>query len=222
VAYRNDSVIAVIGDMVNVKLNAEVDTLTARKYGIAGYPTIVLCNADGTEIDRIYGYLEPPEFAQTIRDYLVGKNTLADYLARAAKEPSVAMDYIIADKYVGRSKFADAEACYRKIIAGDPDNKQGHTDSSYYALGDLKRRAKDYTGAIAAFKDYIARYPKLDGAIDAELDIASCYNRMGSKDEALKVYQQYLVNHPQSSDTTYVKKQIDKILNPPPKKEEKK
>lgn len=219
-AYRNDSVIAVIGNMVNVRVNAEKDTLLARKYGIAGYPTIVLTNADGSEIDRIYGYLEPPDFVQAIRDYLVGKNTLADYLQRIEKEPSIDLYFTLADKYVGRSKFAEAESCYRKIIDGDPENKQGRTDSSYYALGDLKRRAKDFTGAIAAFKEYIARYPKLDGAVDAELDIASCYIKMGSKDEAVKVYQQYLVNHPNSSDTAYVKKQIDKILNPP--KEEKK
>jgi len=206
--------------MVNVKVNAEKDTLTAQKYGIAGYPTIVLANSDGTEIDRIYGYLEPPDFIKAIQDYQVGKNTLADYLQRAEKEPTMNLYYTIADKYVGRRKFTEAETFYNKILQGDPENKQGYADSALFSIGDMKNRAKDFNGSIAAFKEYMAKYPKAAGVADAELYIASCYNKLGSPDEAVKLYRQFLVNHPQSEDTTYAKKQIDKILNPP--KDEKK
>jgi TolA-binding protein len=220
VVYQNDSVIAVIGDMVNVKVNAEKDTLTARKYGIAGYPTIVLTNADGSEIDRIYGYLEPPDFIKAIRDYLVGKNTLNDYLDRVAKEPSMSLYYTIADKYVGRKKFAEAESFYNKILEGDPENKLGYADSALISLADMKYRAKDYNSSIAFYKDYIAKYPKSDQIPDAELSIAACYAKLEQNDEAVRLFKKFLTDHPQSADTAYAKKQIDKILNPP--KEEKK
>ena len=69
------------------------------------------------------------------------------YLRRAEKEPTMNLYYIIADKYVGRKKFVDAEGYYDKILKGDPDNKSGYADSALFSMGDMKARAKDYAGA---------------------------------------------------------------------------
>lgn len=254
--YRNDEVIALTSKLVNVKVNADVDTLMKKQFGIAGYPTIVLAKSDGSEIDRIYGYADSSEFVSTINDYLADRNTLGDYLRRAEAEPTMQLYSMIAEKYTGRSDFDDAEKYYRKILQEDPNNRQGYSDSALISMGQMKvrakqyesaeeifsrfpktypesdladdamfemakarRRAERYDDAIAGFRDFLKVYPESELATDAEIYIAFCYDKKGDKDSALKLYQKFLADHPDSSDSNWVKKQIDKIVNPPPEEE---
>lgn len=256
--YRNDEVIALSANLVNVKVNAEVDTLLRRQYGVAGFPTIVLAKSDGSEIDRIYGYAEGPDFVKTINDYLAGRNTLADFLRRTETEPTMSLYAQIADKYTGRSKFEDAEKWYRKILQEDPNNNNGYSDSALYWMGQMKSRAKQYSAAeeifarfpktypesdladnaafeiaktrryaeryddaIAGFKEFMEAYPESDLLEDAEIYIAFCHDKKGDTENALVLYQKFLEDHPNSSDSNWVKRQIDKILNPPEEEEKK-
>ncbi len=250
--YRNDEVIALTQNIINVMVNAEKDTLLRREYGVAGFPTIVLTKPDAAEIDRIYGYADPETFVTTVNDYLNDRNTLADYLRRAQTEPTMKLYSMIADKYTGRSNFDKAEEYYKKIMTEDPDNTQGYSDSALLSLGDMEVRAKQYDkaiaafesfktkfpnspmaqdamiekakalrraerfdDAIAAFKDFIKTYPESDQVETAEIYIAFCNDLKGNKDRALQLYQKFLTDHPDSRDTAWVKKQIDKIKNPP-------
>lgn len=254
--YRNDDVIALTQNLINVQVNAEKDTLLRREYGIAGFPTVVLTKPDGVEIDRIYGYADPATFVTTINDYLNDRNTLADYLRRAEAEPGMQLYSMIAEKYTGRSDFDKAEEYYQKILTADPDNAQGYSDSALLALGEMEvrakkydkaiadfdsfktrfpnsplaqdamlekakafRRAEQFDDAIAVFKDFIATYPESDQVETAEIYVAYCNDLKGNKDQALELYKQFLVDHPDSRDTAWVKKQIDKIENPPAESE---
>ncbi len=238
--------------IVFVRVNAEKDTVTARKYGVAGFPTIVMAKSDGSEIDRIYGYAGPPQFVKSIRDFQAGRNTLGDYLSRAETAPTPELYYLIADKYVGRKKFADAEVYLNKIIAMDPANEKGYSDSAMYSLGDMKTRDKQYDAAKAAYKKLMETYPKSELADDALFGIAAvsrraekyddaingfklfmtvyptsdlvpdaaiyiglCTEKKGDTAMALQMYERYLVDFPTSSDTTWVKSQIQRIKNPP-------
>jgi len=258
VTYRNDEVIALTANLVNVKVNAEVDTLHRREYGIAGFPTIVLARPDGSEIDRIYGYADGPEFVKIVNDYLADRNTLGDYLRRAESEPTMALYAQIAEKYTGRSKFEDAEKWYRKILQEDPNNNNGYSDSALFWMGQMKTRAKQYAAAeevfakfpqtypesdladdaafemaktkrytekyddaIAGFQKFLTDYPESDLIEDAEIYIAFCNDKKGDKDNALILYKKFLEDHPSSSDSNWVKKQIDKIVNPPEETEKK-
>ncbi len=257
--YRNEEVIALSANLVNVQVNAEKDTLLRREYGVAGFPTVVLAKPDGSEIDRIYGYADGPKFVEIVNDYLADRNTLGDYLRRAETEPTMKLYSLVAEKYTGRSKFDEAEKFYRKILQEDANNKQGYSDSALFWMGQMKSRAKQYAvaedvfskfpltypesdladdamyemaktkryaekfdDAIASFKDFLKTYPESELAQDAEIYIAFCHDKKGAKDEALQLYNKFLTDHPEASDSTWVKKQIDKIENPPPEEEKKK
>jgi outer membrane protein assembly factor BamD (BamD/ComL family) len=198
VTYRNDEVIALTKNLVNVKVNADKDTLLKAQYGVAGYPTIVLAKSDGTEIDRIFGYAEPTEFMATINDYLADRNTLADYLRRAEAEPTMKMFAMIADKYTGRSKFADAETYYNKIIQADPENKQGYSDSAMFWIGQMKTRAKKYAEAEATFVQFRATYPQSGLAEDALFEVAKARRGAEKYDDAVAGFREFLKTYPQS------------------------
>ena len=92
-----------------VKLNAEVDTVTAKRYRVMSYPTILVLQKDGTEVDRVVGYYRAPEFMTHVEDYLAGRNTLA---ALAAAEPDSGQDagYLsrLAERYQYHGRYDEA------------------------------------------------------------------------------------------------------------------
>lgn len=196
--YRNDSVVALANEMVFVRVNADKDTVTARKYGPAGFPTIVLAKADGSEIDRIYGYAEASEFVTTIRDYLADRNTLGDYLRRAEATPTPALLYQVAEKYAGRKKYAEAETYYQKIITADPKNQQGYSDTAMMALGEMQSRAKQFDAAKATFKKLMESFPESGLTDDALYNMAVTSRRAEKYDEAINGFKMFLIAYPGS------------------------
>lgn len=51
---------------VALKVDAEKDAELARRYRVEVYPTIVIAKADGSEIDRILGFLPPEQFVAEV------------------------------------------------------------------------------------------------------------------------------------------------------------
>ncbi len=50
-------------EMIFVKAQAETtDSLTAKAYNVSGFPTFVVTDSKGKEIDRIVGYMPAKEF----------------------------------------------------------------------------------------------------------------------------------------------------------------
>lgn len=196
--YRQDEVIALDAEIVFVKVNSEKDSALANQYGIAGHPTIILTRPDGTEIDRIYGYAEAPDFVKTVRDYQAGRNTLDDYLHRADTAATHELYYMIAEKFLGRKKFAEAETYYRKILQDDPTNQGGYADSALFSIGMLKNRDKKYGAAEETFQRFLNTYPESDLVEDIVFQIANTRRRAEKYDEAVEGYKDFLKKYPES------------------------
>jgi len=214
VTYVDSSVIAMSKDLVFAKINAEKDTVTAQLYKVRGYPTIVLANADGSEIDRIGGYLPPAEFKETLENYLKGINTLDYFLKKADSSPGTELFYRIGDKYSDRGLYPEAESYYARVIAADPDNKELRTDSAMMSIADIMRRDKKYDESLAEFKKIMEKFPGTGTAADAELWTAVIHREKGDTSMAIKAFEGFIKNYPQSPDTEYAKQQIEKLKNP--------
>ncbi|MEE9441565.1 MAG: tetratricopeptide repeat protein [candidate division Zixibacteria bacterium] len=197
--YRNDEVIELVNSrLVAVKINGWEDTTLSNHYGINGYPSEIIANADGTEIDRIWGYAPPEDFIQAVNDYLMDKNTLADYLRQKETAPTMKLYNMIAEKYTGRSAYSDAETFYRKILQSDPTNKEGYSDSALYNMGKMKRRAKQYAAAEEAFQRLQTTYPESDMVDDAVFSIATTKSRAEKYDEAIAAFKAFINDYPDS------------------------
>lgn len=215
VTFVDSAVIAMSQNLVFAKINAEKDTVTAQLYKVRGYPTVVLVNADGSEIDRIGGYLPPKEFMETIDNYLKGIYTLDYFLKKADSAASTEINYRIGEKYSDRGMYPEAESFFAKVVASDPDNKELRTDSAMASIADIKRRDKKYDEAMAEFKSIMEKFPGTGQATDAELWIAVVHKQRGDTTTAIKAFEGFLKNHPESGDTAYAKQQIEKLKNAP-------
>ncbi len=210
--FAHQSVIDLSKNMVFVRAEAKKDTITREKYRIAGFPTVILMNSQGEEIDRIYGYLPPGKFVATIKDYLQGKNTLDDLKNRFEANPKDAeLAFQLAEKYEGRQMYDQAHSYYTKVVDLDPENKTGNSDDALFSLAWLEIRKKEYSKAVDAFKYFLQKFPKSKMAADAEAYIPYCYAKAGDTTKALELYEKFLARHPNSPDTGWVKDKIKQL-----------
>lgn len=197
-------------EMVLASVNAKEDTALAKEYFVSGYPTSVLVRADGSEIDRIVGYMEVDDFLKTLTDYENDIGTLEDLLSKAETDSSRTLAFEIADKYKYRGGKAEAAEWFNKLIdAGDPlDSLSGE---GRMALADLTYRDRAYDEAVAAYDKIIADFGET--AIGEQASVWGGYinQKKGDTTEAITRYEQFLKDFPKSEDTAFVQKQINKL-----------
>jgi thioredoxin-like negative regulator of GroEL len=217
VVFPNEKVTAFFSkQMMLVKLNAEVDTTIAREMGVSAFPTLVLLNSKGEEIDRIVGYLDADPFLKTLDEYQHGIGTLADLLNKSKSDTSRDLAFQIGDKYKYRGKSVDAVVWYKKVIAtGQPtDSLSGE---SRMAVADMLRRDKKWDEALAEFAAIEKDFTGSSFAFSADAGIwqGITLARKGDTTAAISAYEAFLKNHPNVEDTSYARKQIEKLKNPP-------
>ncbi|MCP4703696.1 MAG: thioredoxin fold domain-containing protein, partial [candidate division Zixibacteria bacterium] len=123
--------------VVFAKVNAEVDTVAAKSNSVRGYPSILLFDSDGKEIDRIVGYLPGPEFVEAVNNYLNGIGTIDYYKAMADSAPTPEVEYYLAQKYDERGMYEEAEGLYQNVVKNNKDNDSDYTSGSMLALASI-------------------------------------------------------------------------------------
>ncbi len=223
VTYVDSAVIEYSKTLVFAKIDAEADTSTTQKYKVQGYPTIVLVNDDGSEIDRIGGYLEPDEFLETVENYLNDRETLKDYLRRADTNATIEVNYILANKYSDRGMNDEALSYFKKVIEADPKQEDTLTVDAMLSIGSIYLRDKKYVKSFGQFKKVMKTFEGSEAGADAMIWLAYGYRKRGADNDttnAIKLYEDFLKKYPESSDTSHAIKMIDRLKNPPPPVEE--
>lgn len=197
-------------EMILVQVDGEKDSVLAKKYAISGFPTLIMIDPKGQEIDRVAGYLPPEEFMKTFRDYKNGIGTLADLLNQAKTKQDRGLFFNIADKYKYRGGQADAETWYNKVIGlGSPTDSM--SGESRVAIADMQSRAHDYPTALVSFQAISKDFAGTPFEEAGDIYTAIVYMRMKDTSNAVGAFKQFLTKHPTSEDTLYARKQIDKL-----------
>jgi tetratricopeptide (TPR) repeat protein len=195
-----------------VKLNAEVDTVTAARYRVRSYPTVLVLRPDGIELDRVVGYYRAPEFMGQVDDYLAGRNTLGSMAAAESTQGSdPAFLAKLADRFFEHGLYEDAKTRYVRLVAVDPANKSGLVDDALMSLARMSRKDKDYAAARRYAQRVLDRYPDSDAIKSAFLEVGINWKRSGHLEKARKVFLDYAGKFPGDEDAPWAREQADTL-----------
>ena len=194
------------------RINAEVDTVTAAHYHVAGYPTVLVLNEKGEELDRVVGYARAPEFMAQVEDVLAGRNTLASVLAQ---EPAHANDpefiYKLADRLADHGRVEESKQHFLKFVTMDPKNVSGRVDDAYYRLARMARKARDYAADRAYARIILDKYPDSDMMRPAFLEEGQGYSKDGKLEKARSIFLDYAKRFPDDEDAPWAREQADTL-----------
>ena len=90
-------------NLISIKIDAEKGAGPEQKikYRVRGYPTILVLDSSGNEMDRIVGYRPPEEFLKELIRIKNGENTLSDLQAKYEDNSGdISLQFNIAKKYI--------------------------------------------------------------------------------------------------------------------------
>jgi tetratricopeptide (TPR) repeat protein len=197
--------------MIFAKINAEsADSVVKQQYNVSAYPTFVITESNGNEIDRIVGYMEAIDFLATVNNYREGIGTLADLLSKAEDSDDRTLFFEIADKYKYNGGADDAKVWYQKVIdAGDAQDSL--SAESRFSLADMFRRAKDYDSAIKAYENIKTDFDNASYQEEADIWIAIVYRYKADTVMSIQKFEEFMTNYPESEDLEYAEKQIRRL-----------
>jgi tetratricopeptide (TPR) repeat protein len=181
---------------VPIKIDAEKGegVEIAKRYGVRGYPTILLITAGGDEIDRLLGYMPPEPFLKTLSDYVTGKNTISTLKTALEKNPGDAdAQYQMARKLRDRNDLAGASAHYKRFLALDPTDSLKHAEEGHFMVG---LSALNNDKSTAELERFIQQYPSSPGSRQALGMLADFSIKEKKADDARKFIGQYTAQWP--------------------------
>jgi TolA-binding protein len=194
------------------KINAEVDTMTAARFGVRSFPTVLVLKPNGMEIDRIVGYLPPVEFVTAIVNAMSGIGTLEDLANKlAAKPKDIELTYEIGQKYRWRGDYDKAAAYFQEVMMLDLGNGKKMAAQAAFNLGHMQYKKKDYTAAIASWRDMIKAYPEDSAGIEAQLMIALSYQNAKDFKKARAEFKSFLKKYPDTEEKDWINEQLAKM-----------
>jgi tetratricopeptide (TPR) repeat protein len=184
--------------------------VTAARYRVKSYPSVLVLRKDGTEIDRVVGYYRAPEFMARVEDYLAGRNTLASLAAQEADSANSATFLSgLADRYFEHGLYEDARNRYLAVTRVDPKNTSSLTDDALYSLARMSRKDKDYAAARAYAQRILDDYKDADVYKSAILELAGNWRRDGKLTNARRIYLDYAKRYPKDEDAPWATEQAD-------------
>ncbi|MFQ5741401.1 MAG: thioredoxin fold domain-containing protein [Acidobacteriota bacterium] len=198
-----------------VKLNAETNpegVRLARQFAITGYPTIIVLDPEGEELDRMEGYFPSREFEESV-ELALSSPTSYGHLKRAVQEhgDSLALQYALGQKEVERGDLSAAAGRFRKIIETDPKNKDGFTDRSYYALAEAEASKGMAQEALSTLDNLVAGFPQSPVVADAALLRGRIHYYNGQPEKAKQVLRDYLKRYPKHTYAEWAGRMIQEI-----------
>ena len=190
--------------MIFTSIDAEkADSLVAKNYNVSGFPTFVLTDSKGKEIDRVVGYLDADPFLEQIKNYMNGIGTLDDLLAKVKESQDRTLYFDIADKYKYRGGSDDAKSWFEKVIA-DGDKTDSLSGEASVSLADMALRNKNYEKALTDFATIEVDFKGTQFAETSILYSAYIYRaKMNDTTKSISEYERFAKTYPESKDAEY-------------------
>ena len=125
--------------LISLKIDAEKGSgpMQKEKYRVRGYPTIIVLDNSGNELDRIVGYLPPDNFLKELNRIKNGTNTLSDLQLKFSENSNdIAIQLDLAKKFIDLN-VKDSAKRYLDDIQSYHISHNAFTFQNFYNLSQL-------------------------------------------------------------------------------------
>jgi thiol-disulfide isomerase/thioredoxin len=156
---------------VALRIDAEKEAALSKRYKIEAYPSVLLINPDGRELDRLVGYRDPKTFLADFNAALAGKDSITrareKMTAAGTNDPSARMQFGQALAQKGK----DAEALAEYLWCFD------HGLEASPAFAGVR-----VSFLLSSIKNLAAHYPPAQQALETRRDGCEAKVAAGSTD----------------------------------------
>ena len=199
--FGDSKVIQTMADKyVWLKLNTETEEdgeRLQRAFAILTYPTVLVLDGSGEEVDRVDRFLGPSQFMEKVRSFVDSPDSLANLRKAARQQPnSVSARYALAERLLDQNNYAKARPEFEKVIEIDPENREGKTDLSQYNVALCLASQERFVEAIIQLDVLKDRFPKSNALADATVLRGQIYRCCNELDKAKAALQEYVTKYP--------------------------
>ncbi len=203
---------------VLLKVNPEKDRVAEAKFKVYGYPTLVVFKPDGSELDRMLGFLSTKDLILKLNDLKKGIGTLDDLLGKLKKfkaedtsEKKFKLMFDITSKYIAKADFQQALDIMDRVIRLDKKNQHKQATLAMRQKGHAYYKWKKFKEAIEA---QLAIHKAFPGTPEAQAGYATAAFYAGKmKDDALalKLHKELVKLYPDGPAAKRSLKKIKKL-----------
>lgn len=189
----------------------EGEKIVARHH-VVGYPTLLVLDATGNEVDRLMGFVGAKELVATLHERRAGRGTVVELerkLAAASANANAGAGAAAADEAlrleVGtrHAMRGDPRAVeeLEAVVKADPDNKSHRAAAALLTLGKYYhlRGKKDYPQAERVLAELERRFPQSEPGQEAPFHRGLALHLQGRDAEARRVLDGWLDAAPKDS-----------------------
>ena len=195
-------------EYVWLKLNTETEEDGKRfqeDFAILIYPTILLLDSHGEEIERVNRFVPAAQFRETVESFVDSPDSLGRLRTAVQEQPnSVSARYALADKYLNRNNYVKAGPQFEKVIELDPENREGHTVESHYNVALCLASQERFEEALVQLDLLESRFPGSGDVAETagilRVQVLHCCGRL---DEAQALLQQHRNEYPAQAPNEY-------------------
>jgi tol-pal system protein YbgF len=104
--------------------------------------------------------------------------------------------YRAALAHLSARRFDQALSAFDAFVRQYP--RHPYADNALYWRGEIHYARRDYRSALASFSAMLERYPNGNKLPEALLRVGLCYERMGERDRARRVFERLRTLYPHS------------------------
>jgi thioredoxin len=202
---------------VLIKVNPEKDRVAESKFKVYSYPTLVVFDKTGKEIDRILGYRNAQEMIKLLSDLQKGIGTIEDYLNRYQKSKGKATNEnfeiisTIMNKYIAKAEYPQALELVDEVVKLDKDNSHKKAAGALFQKGYIYYKWKKFDKAIEALLAIHKVFPKSEEAVGAFKAAAYYSTKLKNKVLTIKIWKIYVKAYPNADNIENIKKLITQL-----------
>ena len=162
----------------------------ADRYNISGYPTTVFLKPDGTEIDRIVGYLPTEKFLAEIQRIQQGSNTYLS-LEKAVREDPDDVGTLLSFARKVESRGGEGSRALRLWQRVDSLSapQAGADTLARFKIAEYRSTNSNRPGPL---RDFLEEHPGSAFQVEARRALIRIYRKLGETDEEAEMYQEMI------------------------------